>query len=524
MIVDTQNILKHSFYLRDNYLLHIFYIFLLIFVCCVGRKYFFKLNHCLPILLFLYVCFGICFVLYFNLKPIADQREILSISEAIINNDFQAFQQGGYMYINPHQNGILLYVYVFNLIFRQNTYLVLQLLNVFFLAGCFGIIAEISKILWPFELYTNLGILSYILFIPIFFYITFIYGTLPGLFLALLAILLLLKYNNCHKITDGIGAVICIGIATVLKSNFMIFGIAMIVFALYQAVQKERRKEWLVFVLGLVIISMGSGKIVNNIMEDIAGVTKSQGSPMISYVAMGLQDNSSAPGWWNGYNWNVYVDNNYDYDLAKEKSKDVIARRIEIMIEDPASGIRFFIKKIASGWNNPTFQSLNILCGREGKYLLWDSIAQTKKGCILHLYMNLYHSAILFGVIIWFIKKRNKCKISELLFPTIVIGGFIFHLIWEMQCSYTIPYFLLIILYGVRGYGMLTNDIITHYKRFCGIKNYVRKGILCIVMFLLTLILVKVISETTVFTKLVGLNEETEIYREIYYEIGSNSQ
>lgn len=74
----------------------------------------------------------------------------------------------------------------------------------------------------------------------------------------------------------------------------------------------------------------------------------------------------------------------------------MINRRLELMIEDPVYGIRIFVKKIASGWNNPTFQSLDILRG-EGRFDFWQNIAATKQGIVLHFYMNAIQTIILFG-------------------------------------------------------------------------------------------------------------------------------
>ena len=43
---------------------------------------------------------------------------------------------------------------------------------------------------------------------------------------------------------------------------------------------------------------------------------------MLAYVEMGLQDSPDAPGWWNGYNWNVYTDNNCDSEQASAQVKN----------------------------------------------------------------------------------------------------------------------------------------------------------------------------------------------------------
>ena len=53
--------------------------------------------------------------------------------------------------------------------------------------------------------------------------------------------------------------------------------------------------------------------------------------------------------------------------------------------------------------------------------------------------------------------KRNDIK--QLTFAIIFIGGFLFHLIWEAKCQYTITYFVLLIPYSVKGYIDLSKYI-----------------------------------------------------------------
>ena len=118
MVADTQNIFKHSFYLKDNFLIHVISIFILLCLGLCVKKNKNKIrsvfSHKLEkVLVAAYVGLGICFVLFFRLYPIADQGEILKIAGQMANADFSEFQVGGYMSTNPNQNGLLLYVYLF---------------------------------------------------------------------------------------------------------------------------------------------------------------------------------------------------------------------------------------------------------------------------------------------------------------------------------------------------------------------------------------------------------------------------
>lgn len=82
---------------------------------------------------------------------------------------------------------------------------------------------------------------------------------------------------------------------------------------------------------------------------------------------MGLQDGKMAPGWWNGYNNQVYLNNNFQYDTTKKAVIEEIFHTVKSYTEDIGATISFFVKKIASEWNNPTFQTLWMMSEREGK-------------------------------------------------------------------------------------------------------------------------------------------------------------
>ena len=56
-------------------------------------------------------------------------------------------------------------------------------------------------------------------------------------------------------------------------------------------------------------------------------------------------------------------------------------------------------------------------------------------------------------------------KFKELIFAIIFIGGFVFHLIWEAKCQYTITYFVLLIPYSIVGYKKTSEKILQIYNK-----------------------------------------------------------
>lgn len=517
-----------TFYLGDHFYIHLLVI---ASVFLVGsflhpqiKKWGDKLADRKLFLLAAYGLLGLLFVRGSQLYPISDQRELLTIAEAMKEGDYSAFYPGGYMNSNPHQKGILLYICLFVSLFGKWAYLALQIANVIWLTLSLWFLGKIVETLWKEERERKIGgkvILASILFFPVFFFITYIYGNIPGMLFAFIGIWLELRFLINGRVRELAASVFCIGLAVVLKMNCQIIGIGMFLYALCALRYKKFRIKILVFCTLTILSIFSNNAVVDSAVERIYGVPDAGGTPMNSFIAMGLQDNEVGPGWWNGYTWDTYRESGYNSEIAAEKASRQIRRQIEILTEDPGSGLRFFIKKFASGWNNPTYQGLEILAGRDGKGgPVWENLAQTWKGWGFHAYMNIYQSVILAGCLLYLWFYRKKLTESVLLFPVIIIGGCVFHMFWEMKSSYILPYFLLMIPLAMVGYmeafrkmQKYSDDIKAGKME----KMPAKRKAWLLFGAVAGILLLGCVSRTELFIKTVGLCEGEESYEEIYY-------
>lgn len=122
---------------------------------------------------------------------------------------------------------------------------------------------------------------------------------------------------------------------------------------------------------------------------------------------MGLQDGKMAPGWWNGYNNQVYLNNNFQYDTTKKAVIEEIFHTVKSYTEDIGATISFFVKKIASEWNNPTFQTLWMMSEREGKSGL-DWLIYGNGKIIYTVVVNILQSWILIGSFLFAILRKKN--------------------------------------------------------------------------------------------------------------------
>ena len=110
------------------------------------------------------------------------------------------------------------------------------------------------------------------------------------------------------------------------------------------------------------ILMVGSCLVIkwgaNGFLTYLNGGDKVEGLPMITYVAMGLQDGKCAPGWYNVYNYTVYVENQFIQENTIAAAKEKIIDIVRQYPQNITASVSFFIKKIVSQWNNPTYGSL----------------------------------------------------------------------------------------------------------------------------------------------------------------------
>ena len=179
---------------------------------------------------------------------------------------------------------------------------------------------------------------------------------------------------------------------------------------------------------------------------------------MITWLEMGLQDGSRAPGWFNNYNVYIYLDNHEDPELTQAAVERDLAMTVQYFLEHPDYTADFFEKKIQSVWADPTFQSLWIQ-EVKGPGWLFPSFTRSlfrEGGWANEIYWelcNALQSLIYGGALLFVIFKGGRVRFEGLIFAVIFIGGFLFHLFWEAKGQYTVCYFLMLLPYARSGFG-----------------------------------------------------------------------
>lgn len=418
--------------------------------------------------LFVLFLAGFLLVYYTRLDAKVDQYYIMDAAHALRIGDYNPFLTDGnvgYVARYPHQAGIVVFLYFLGEIIGDYNYVGFQLINVIALAGIYKTMLDIAKLWGIGHRRSILLLLLEMAFIPLVMYTTFVYGTLIGLALSLAAIKNELKFFLEKKYRFAVAAAIEISLAVVIKNNYLIFMLGMLLAAMVEAFRKKDT-DFLIALAFIVIACESVPKLPAKFIENKTGVELSEGISSIAWVAMGLQENDErANGWYNNFLLSSY------FGAGRDSSKQSIAAMREIVSrfgyfsEHKLEAVDFFAKKTASEWNDPTFQGHWILQYRnselgENRFAVWLTSVPVLD--IMLKFTNRIHFIILLGAFLSLLFGDKKWLDHSIVFEIIFIGGFIFHFFWEAKGQYTLPYFVLLLPFAAQGVASVCNLCVGH--------------------------------------------------------------
>lgn len=400
------------------------------------------------------------FVLSTKLYPLYDQAKLLNVVKQLNRFDYSAFIPGGYEDRCRVQWGITVYFYIISRIFGNVSITAIQLLNVFYIIVSNFLIYRISSIMFSKKSGAIIH-LAVCLFVPQWFYSSFVYGTLPSFMFALLATYIFMKEKASisGKIVSVAIASLSISIAILLKTNSLIILIAVVLILAYNFV-RNAKAEYLASIMAILIIYLLSTKGLSFYINDMTRLEKG-GIANSSYFAMAFMENSEkGPGWYNGYINDTYEKHGFNTEKASAESEIKLKELLNGFKNNPANLVSFISRKTVSQWNEPTFESLYILYKRDSltNTPVWFknlSVPTSNLNKTIREIMNIIHILVLFGAFSYFVLEYKNITIKKLVLAVIIIGGFLFHTVWEAKSQYILVYFILLIPYAVAGYSTL---------------------------------------------------------------------
>ena len=460
------------------------------------------------VFLFFILAFSLIWVFVTRYTPRSDQMAIFAGVEALYNGEYSLFGPTSYFMKNPQQYGLVLIYYLCSKVVFGNYVLTYQILNALAVVCFYKKLGDVCTHVGLEKKYQTILSLIGLIFFPLVMYTSFLYGTLLGLAFAVMAIDYEILFFEKGGIKYGVLAAVLAALAIVAKTNFLIFVIAMLIYAAIELLQKiDAIKAGFLALMVILLVTVPGlpGKIVGN----ITGIPEADSISAYAFIAMGLQEGPRANGWHNGFDNDSFVDNNYSTEAQKEVAISEIKDRINIFRNDHEYAVEFFLLKLASQWNNPTFECfwINQVCDADIEQSDFIKGIMSKEGSAkAYGFLDAFMLVVLLGALAAF-WLEDKFEVKMLTLATVFIGGFIFHIFWEAKGQYTLPYFVLLFPYAIRGYEVLTEKLVALREKILT-GDFKSVDYIRIIQFVCVLVLILLV----IGDKIGALSKDTEAW------------
>ena len=327
--------------------------------------------------------------------------------------------------------------------------------------------------------------------LPMILYSSFVYGEIPSFAMLSVGLFLLLKLladcipahsvGTSHALSavtvfTALGSILFLTLSVMLRKNSLILIIAVLLVLFFEALRPGRSGRACIGLMAmavcLTITSVGVLPLVQKCYEKKAGNTLSSGVTAMSYFAMGMQESSRGCGWYNGFNIDTYDAAGMNSDAANAISRAAINERIAYFREHPGYAVNFYLHKHLSQWADGTYASRQATLATYGGRS--DFLKEVYEGSLASAYIewgNAWQNVLYLGMLLFCIatvrKRRpgngsaNAAANDDFRFRNIclytyagliaVLGGFLFHTIWEANSRYIFVYSLLLMPYCAAG-------------------------------------------------------------------------
>lgn len=408
---------------------------------------------------------GVAWSLLMRAAPISDQQVLFSSAASIVKGDFSALRDTAayehfYFVRFPFQFGFLSYLEALvRLLGERGTLIAAPVVNVLLLVSGYAALLMTTDRLFDDSRVTFLTLLFLCLCPQPVFACVWLYGLVPALAFTLWSIYFAARYLRGGSAWFVAPAAACSALAVYLKPNAWI-GAAAISLALLLHALKTRGWKPVAAAVLLLVSCYPLPRIVQAAYESRIGSDFGKGYPMSSWMAMGMQESWMAAGWYNGYSKEMYYTYGTDLDAIAARNRKDIQASVKAFAEQPEDAYAFYQEKFASQWNEPTFESLwiAIVCdpyGGEERSKLAQSLYDGRwPGVALEKEMDYSLQVLYAGFALGLIVLLRKRESGQIIFPIAIVGGVLFHLLFEANSKYALTYLPMIA--PIAAYGILT--------------------------------------------------------------------
>ncbi len=439
----------------------------------------------LVIVLGWYVLGGLLLVIFGRTGPAADAVSVYQAAEELASGNTGVIHPtDSYLSYYPQQIGLVAYE---EILFRLWNLLPVSL-SAHHAMKCINILWACLLIYYQYQ---TVGLLfrkdsanvAYLLLMfcnaPLLMYTSFLYGEVPSFAafsIGLYHLIKLFKKINQGEaqnslIISAFFSLLFFTVSVAVRKNALILIIAVVLVTVLEALRRKR-----LFLSGLAVCYLLAGCLIlpgiTAYYEHRADSELSSGVTALSYFAMGMQESSRANGWYNGFNFNTYQNSGMNTELTNEISKKAISERLAYFQQHPKDAIYFYGGKFLSQWADGTYASRQAtLSTFGGRSAFFQSLYEGDYSRFYIGFCNLFQNALYLGAFLFCLlasrKEVSSVHSDLVLFLCMigVIGGFLFHMLWEANSRYILPYGLLLLPYAAYGTGLVSEALASRQNK-----------------------------------------------------------
>ncbi len=398
---------------------------------------------------------GMAAIVLLRSNPGADAQAVYLMAESAAKGDLSFIHPtDSYLSYYPHQIGLvtfyLPFIFVWNLLkLPVEAAHTLKAVNTILLCIAVAFQYGTLKFFSRSGLHTvkSAYLLLTGLFLPLLSYTSFVYGEIPSLAFMSISMYFAVKVGHALlekegpvSIKDILWLILSSLVSVLIRKNSLIYIIAVCLVLLVCLFKRFDSKV----LIGIILIAFGAAfgsKGMCLVYEGMAGAKLPSGVTALSYFAMGMQESDRGNGWYNGFNFNTYMEAGLDSTKANEISKKAIGERMTVFKENTGYAWDFYFKKYLSQWADGTYSV------RQATYpsysrsaFFWDFYTGDRSMIVIG-FCNALQTLMFLGLFVYSLFSVIKKEQNLVLFiPLITLfGTFLFHMLWEANSRYSFP-------------------------------------------------------------------------------------
>ena len=402
---------------------------------------------------------GMIYVMSNPYYPDGDQLNATAFAAYCRGGNFIMLSPGGYVGLYQQQKGIgFLYEILFT-VFGDYNYTAAKIFHVVWwvlaiIAG-YGFLKLNTKraVCRPVYCIFMLGCLPFLLYLP------YIYGDILSISFSMILFWAVSAYEHFEKKRYVVLAAGVAAVALLARKNTWIVLIGVAIYFVMVCVRKKKLRYLLAGAVILMTAAL-SVKMIDKVYEYRSGYPSGIGIPSVLWVAMGLQETDGMAGVYNRYQQTVFEETGFVQEVAARQGVEYIRGRMKEFSENPRMAWDFMKRKLEGQWTEPLFESLRSTQAFPEEAQLLPGIQSLYYGSlhdivwkIANRYQSIVYLAGLAYVVTAFImgRKRYEAPAAVWLPMIVIVGGFLFSILWEAKPRYVLPYYVFLILYVPEG-------------------------------------------------------------------------